>query len=130
MIRSRRSLTLRAKLKLSLSHAVPGRSDQALSALLFHFERVLGKDLGEMRPRRAKAGKRLPVVLAVGEVRSVLNAVPNGTPAAVVGLLYGCGLRVSEALRSRVKDVDFANSVIWIRDGKGEKDCCPSLVAT
>ncbi len=107
-----------------------GTQNQALSALLFLFEKVLGKDLGEMRPKRAKSGKRLPVVLAVDEVRSVLNAVPNGTPAAVVGLLYGCGLRVSEALRLRVKDVDFANSVIWIRDGKGKKDCCLSLVAT
>jgi len=71
---------------------------------------------------RAKEKKRLPVVLSVDEVRRLLAQVPEGTPRTLVGLLYGCGLRVNEALRLRIKDADFENRLVWVREGKGGKD--------
>ena len=65
--------------------------------------------------------RRLPVVLSQEEVRSVLNRL-DGSEALVAGLLYGSGLRLMEALRLRVQDLDFAGSAITVRDGKGGKD--------
>lgn len=100
---------------------------QALNALVFLFCRVLGREREEYEFKRAKRGKRLPVVLSTGEVRSLLLASDEGMPRVVLGLLYGCGLRVSEGLRLRVKDVDFANKCVWVRGGKGDKDRCLTL---
>lgn len=97
---------------------------QALNALVFLYVQVLGRKREEFQFRRAKRGKRLPVVLSEGEVRRVLQEAREGVPRLLFGLLYGCGLRVSEGLRLRVKDVDFDNGVIWVREGKGNKDRC------
>lgn len=94
---------------------------QALNALLFLFRQVLLRDLQELalwRPRRAK---RVPVVLTVEEVRQVMGAL-TGTEALVTRLLYGCGLRLMECLRLRVKDVDGEAGVLTVRGGKGDKD--------
>ncbi len=95
---------------------------QALNALVFLFGKVLGRDKEELVFTRAKRGKRLPIVLSMNELKVLLNGVKEGTPLLLISLLYGCGLRVSEGLRLRVKDVDFENEVIWIRGGKGDKD--------
>ena len=69
----------------------------------------------------ARVSQRLPVVLSVGEVDTVLNRM-RGTSALVARLLYGSGLRILECLRLRVKDIDFASHEILVRDGKGAKD--------
>jgi site-specific recombinase XerD len=61
------------------------------------------------------------VVLTVDEVRQVLQAMA-GTPQIVVKLLYGSGLRLMEALRMRVQDVDLKMKQVTVRDGKGAKD--------
>ncbi len=101
----------------------PSTHKQALSALLFLYQQVLGfKDLPWMaelgRPRRQQ---RLPVVLSHAEGSRLLAALPP--EHALVGrLLYGTGMRLLEGLRLRVKDVDFARRVILVRDGKGGKD--------
>lgn len=95
---------------------------QALNALVFLFRRVLKREKEELIFTRAKRGKRLPIVLSVEEVKRLLEKIREGTPLLMVSLLYGCGLRVSEGLRLRVKDVDFENEVIWVRSGKGDKD--------
>ncbi len=100
----------------------PGTQKQALNALAFLFQQVLEVKLGELSARRPKEKKRLPVVLSVAEVKRLLEAMPEGTPRTLAGLLYGCGLRVSEALSLRVKDVDFENGLVWVREGKGKKD--------
>ncbi|NJM38829.1 MAG: tyrosine-type recombinase/integrase [Akkermansiaceae bacterium] len=55
-------------------------------------------------------------------MRSLLQKIGEGTPSVFARLLYGCGLRVNEGLRLRIKDVDFPNGLIWVRDGKGGKD--------
>jgi integron integrase len=95
---------------------------QALSALLFLYREVLGRPVGDLRAViRAKAPTRLPVVLSRDEVRRLL-AVLSGDVHLVALLLYGCGLRLQEALSLRVKDVDFARREILVRRGKGAQD--------
>ena len=94
----------------------------ALNALVFHFKHVVGApfgDLGEFQ--RSKRARKLPVVLSREEVRRLLEAVetPYRLPMA---LLYGAGLRLMEALRLRVKDIDLDRRQISVRDGKGQKD--------
>jgi integron integrase len=69
---------------------------------------------------RAKKPARLPVVLSRDEVRKIL-CMPSA-PKLVALLLYGAGLRLLEALRLRVKDIDLAMNQITVRDGKGQKD--------
>ena len=95
---------------------------QALSALLFLYQQVFGQSLPWMaelsRPQRKP---RLPEVLTVDEVRRVLSLM-DGEHALLARLLYGTGLRVSEALQLRVKDVDFERQAIVVRAGKGGKD--------
>lgn len=96
--------------------------NQAKSALLFLYKEVLGLELPWLDDvERAKAPKRLPVVLSQDEVAKILSRL-EGTHHLVVSLLYGTGMRILEALRLRVKDVDFARREILIRDGKGFKD--------
>lgn len=96
--------------------------NQAFAALLFLFEEVLGRSLGEMSETvRAKRGRRLPVVLDRAEVQRLL-AAGEGTTGLMIRLLYGTGLRLMECLRLRVKDVDLARRQIMVRAGKGNKD--------
>jgi integron integrase len=96
--------------------------NQALSALLFLYQQVLGRELewlGELV--RAKRPKHVPVVLGRQEARDVLARL-RGPVWLVCGLLYGGGLRLLEALRLRVKDIDFDRREITVRRGKGPKD--------
>jgi integron integrase len=95
--------------------------NQALSALLFLYNVVLHQDLGPIDAMRAKKPKRLPSVLTKEEVHRVLGHM-SGTHLLMAKLLYGSGLRLMECLRLRVKDLDFAQCQILVRDGKGEKD--------
>ena len=96
--------------------------NQAKSALLFLYKQVLEVELPWLdNVEQAKVPKRLPVVLTREEVQKVLVAL-QGTHWLVASLLYGAGLRILEALRLRVKDVDFSRKEILVRDGKGFKD--------
>ncbi len=96
--------------------------NQALSALLFLYQVVLEKELDRIDGVvRAKKPKRLPVVLTRDEVRSLLGSM-SGTPRLAALLLYGAGLRLLEALRLRVKDIDLGSGQITVRGGKGQKD--------
>ncbi len=95
--------------------------NQALSALLFLYREVLKKDLGPIDALRAQKPKRLPTVLTKDEVRRVIGRL-SGTHQLMAKLLYGSGLRLMECLRLRVKDLDFAQRAIIVRDGKGMED--------
>jgi len=96
--------------------------NQALNALVFLYEAVLGEEFGAIGTfQRAKAPKRVPTVLTKSEVRAVLDAM-SGTRKLVASLLYGAGLRLSEALRLRVKDLRFERHQLIVRCGKGQKD--------
>ena len=91
-----------------VEHVSASTQNQALAALLFLYRQVLEIDPGDLEGViRARRPKRLPVVLSVAEVRAVLQQL-EGPPALVSGLLYGSGLRLMEALRLRVQDLDFA----------------------
>ena len=96
--------------------------NQAKSAILFLYEHVLGIDLPWLdEVVSAKVSRRLPVVLTAREVRCLLQSL-DGTMWLVASLLYGTGMRVLEALRLRVKDVEFERREIIVREGKGAKD--------
>lgn len=96
--------------------------NQALSAILFLYREVLRIDLDlPLRAVRAKRPRRLPVVLTHQEALRVIAAL-SGTHQLMVKLLYGSGLRLMECVRLRVKDLDFDQHVITVRDGKGAKD--------
>lgn len=100
----------------------PGTQNQALSSLLFLYREVLGVDLPWMETMvRAKRPRRVPVVLSHDEVVRLLARL-DGQYALMASLLYGAGMRLMEAIRLRVKDVDFARNEICVRDGKGGKD--------
>lgn len=71
--------------------------------------------------KRASKPEKVPVVLSVDEVKKILSHL-NGLPELIIGLLYGTGMRLSECLRLRIKDLDFDYNQITIRSGKGEKD--------
>jgi integron integrase len=111
-----------------LSHLATTRNvsastqNQALAALLFLYRQVLGIDLPWLENlTRAKPRQRLPVVLSQQEMQRLLRNV-SGVEGTVIRLLYGTGMRISEALRLRVMDVDFDRHEITIRRGKGDKD--------
>jgi len=103
-------------------HVAASTQNQALSALLFLYREVLKKDLERpVDSVRAKRPKRLPTVLTKEEVFKVIGFL-SGTHQLMAKLLYGSGLRLMECVRLRVKDVDFTQRQIIVRDGKGQKD--------
>ena len=100
----------------------PSSHRQALSALLFLYGKVLGVSLPWMNDiGRPQVTRRIPVVLSPDEVAAVFAQL-MGEHALLARLLYGTGLRITEALQLRVKDLDFANRALVVRSGKGGKD--------
>ena len=94
---------------------------QALSALLFLYGKVLEVQLPWMAEIGRPVPKRhLPVVLTPDEVAAVLAGL-DGVHLLLARLLYGTGQRITEALQLRVKDVDFGQRAIFVREGKGGK---------
>ncbi len=103
-------------------HCAPSTQNQALNSLLFLYRQVLKIELPWLDEIvRAKQPRRIPVVLSITEVRSILTYLP-APYELIVRLLYGSGLRIGEATRLRVKDVDLERRSLIIRDGKGAKD--------
>jgi len=103
--------------------------NQAKSALLFLYKQVLGIELDWLQDvPHARRSVHLPVVLTPEETRALLARL-SGTHWLMASLIYGSGLRLMEALRLRVKDVDFARREIIVRDGKGAKDRVTMLPA-
>jgi integron integrase len=95
--------------------------NQALSAIIFLYREVLRQPIETVQAVRARKSERLPTVLTKSEVMRVINAM-SGTHQLMAKILYGSGLRVSECVRLRVKDLDFEQHCLTVRDGKGEKD--------
>ncbi|MEX0647271.1 MAG: integron integrase [Balneolaceae bacterium] len=103
-------------------HVAASTQNQALSAIIFLYEHVLCKPLAILKNlKRAKKPKRLPVVLSEKEALSVIRQL-EGVHQLVLSLLYGSGLRISEALRLRLLDLDFHYKQITVRNGKGLRD--------
>jgi integron integrase len=96
--------------------------NQALSAILFLYRRVLGREVGQIGDViRAQRPRHLPVVMSREEVKTVLSYL-YGEKKIIATLLYGAGLRLMECLRLRVQDIDLGKNQITVRNGKGEKD--------
>lgn len=103
-------------------HVAASTQNQALAAILFLYDKVLEQPLDRIEGViRARKPKRLPVVLTADEVARVM-AYLTGDKWLIATLLYGGGLRLLEALRLRVKDLDFERGEITVREGKGDKD--------
>ncbi len=93
-----------------------------MNALVFLYKKVLERPLDELIAAvRAEQKVNVPVVLTREEVSQVI-AVMEGVPQLIVKLLYGSGMRILEAVRLRVKDVDFEIKQVTVRPGKGEKE--------
>ncbi|MEA2091229.1 MAG: integron integrase [Campylobacterota bacterium] len=101
----------------------PTTQNQAFSAILFLYKEVLGVDVSawNIQALRAQERKHIPVVLTKDEVRSILQNIPMDY-SLIVHLMYGCGLRMNEALNLRIKDIDFGFDKIYIWDSKSLKD--------
>jgi integron integrase len=96
--------------------------NQAFNALLFLYHQVLGiKVFDDIQAVRAKTPARLPTVLTVDEIFSLIDAI-TGIFNIMAKILYGAGLRGIECARLRVKDIDFGLNEIMVRNGKGQKD--------
>ena len=110
-------------------NAAPNTQAQALNALVFLYRHVLRCPLGEIPGIvRARKKTRIPVVLTPEEVGRVLAGL-EGVHWLVACLLFGSGLRLMEAMRLRVKDLDFDHGALLVRDGKGRKDRVVTLPA-
>ena len=99
----------------------PSTQRQALSAILFLYRKVLGKELVIDNWIKPKRSRHLPVVLTPQEINLVLSKL-DGPFLTIAQLMYGAGLRLMEAMRLRVKDIDFSRNELTIRQGKGAKD--------
>ena len=96
--------------------------NQALFAILFLYRDVLAIELPRIEGVvRAKRSEHLPVVFSAAEAKAIIEHM-SGVPQLVASLLYGSGLRLSEALRLRIKNIDFEAGTVAARDAKGAKD--------
>jgi integron integrase len=108
---------LAVKTKVSAS-----TQNQALSALLFLYRHVIGREIGDLGDViRARKAKRVPVVMTREEVKLVLDNL-SGEKWLAASLMYGTGLRLMECMRLRVQDIDILKNQILVRNGKGAKD--------
>ena len=102
----------------------------AFNALIFLYKQVLQIELPLVQGvLRAKKPERLPVVFSPDEARKIIAEL-KGTTRLMVALLYGSGMRLTEVLRLRVKDIDFDARQVIVRDGKGVKDRATVLPAS
>lgn len=104
-------------------HVAPATQNQAFNALLFLYEQVLEISLKtqNIQALRAKQKKHVPVVLSKDETKAVIQHLEDPY-RLIVKMLYGCGLRMNEALKLRVKDIDFALEKVYIYDSKSQND--------
>ena len=103
-------------------HVTAATQNQALNALVFLYGKVLDRPLGDIGDTvRAKRPARIPTVLTPGEATQII-ALLQEPHKLIASLMYGSGLRVVEACRLRIKDIDFDRQIITVRSGKGDKD--------
>jgi integron integrase len=107
----------------------PTSQNVALQSVLFLYRELLQRDLVGIDAVRSKQPQRIPTVLSREEVGRMFSGL-KGQPLLIAQLLYGCGMRIGEALSLRVQDVDFGNSQITIRQAKGAKDRVVQLPQT
>lgn len=101
-------------------HVAVNTQKTALNAVVFLYKLFLDRDVGDIKFNRANKGRRLPTVFSHEEATRILAAM-SGTHKLLASLMYGSGLRVMEAVRLRVQDIDFAQNGIFVREAKGDK---------
>jgi len=118
----------KAEIEKYLSHLAIDKNvsvstqNQAMTSILFLFREVLKVDIdGKIQPIKARKKNPLPVVLTMDEVKSLVSQL-SGNNLLLAKILYGCGLRLMEAIRLRVKDLDFSHNIIYVYDGKRNKN--------
>ncbi|MCC2616068.1 integron integrase [Aestuariibacter halophilus] len=110
-----------------LSHLAMNRQvsaatqNQALCALIFMYKHVVKREITGLKYSFTKKPRRMPTVLDVQEVSTIIGFM-KGKYRLIAALLYGSGLRINEALRLRIKDIDFTNKTVFVFRGKGGKD--------
>ncbi|HFD87604.1 MAG TPA: integron integrase [Gammaproteobacteria bacterium] len=102
-------------------NVAPSTQNQALNALVFLYKVVLERELQDVNAVRAKQPQKIPVVLTQDEVSRLLRGL-SGVHWLTACLMYGSGLRLMEAVRLRVQNIDFPHKAILVRNGKGGKD--------
>jgi integron integrase len=111
-------------------HVAAATQNQAMNALVWLYKRVLNHAMaGHINAVRAHKKITVPVVMTRDEVAAVLSLM-HGTSQVVAKLLYGSGLRIMEAVRLRVKDIDYQMKQLTVRSGKGDKDRFTTFPAT
>ncbi|MBW8003550.1 MAG: integron integrase [Planctomycetes bacterium] len=108
---------------LAVEHSVAvSTQKQAFNAILFLFRHILDKQIDNLDSVvRSKVKRRLPLVLSQREVSEIIRRMKHSY-RLMTEIIYGCGLRLSKCLSLRIKDVDFQNTILTIRSGKGDKD--------
>lgn len=118
---------------LARTNCAAATQNQAFNAILFFYRRVMGTEVGEVNALRARRPQFVRHAPTRDQVRALLAAVED-TPTypyrLILSLLYGCGLRVSEPLNLRLRDIDLGRSRLVIRQGKGGKDRMVGIPAT
>ena len=103
-------------------HLSEGSVNTIHSALKFFYTKTLDREWRSEKLSRIKERRRLPVVLSQSEVKAILDITANLKHKTILTTVYAAGLRVSEAAKLKVSDIDSSNMQIIIREGKGKKD--------
>lgn len=109
-------------LKLIHEKKAISTQNQAINAIKFYWEQILGKERSYIAIDRPMKERTLPTVLSLAEVDAILSTIRNIKHKLILTTIYGCGLRISELLGLKIKDVDSKRMCIHIRGGKGRKD--------
>ena len=99
----------------------PSERRQIIAALRFYYSEVLHRKFFK-NIKNPKMPQKLPIVLSREEVKRMINITKNPKHKLLIQLMYGCGLRVSEAVKIKIQDIDLDRKVLTVRSGKGNKD--------
>ena len=95
--------------------------NQALCAIIFLYRYIINRDISDLRYSFTKREKTMPAVLTHEEATTIISKLTS-THKLIASILYGCGLRINEALQLRIKDINLADCTLFIFRGKGKKD--------
>ena len=109
--------------ELVTKHSVSSSyQNQSINAIKFYIEKVLELPRVKYDFCRPRKAKKLPKVLSLEEVFSILDATKNIKHKTILSIIYGCGLRISESVNLKIEDIDSSNMRVWVRNAKGQKD--------